>query len=61
MRNILALIAGGATWGASFALFPKLGFGPTEIKILPFVFGVIVWFSIKQAGKKKDDSDSKTA
>ena len=48
MRNTVALLAGGAAAGAIYALLPMLGFGSTETRVLTFVVGVIVWFSIKR-------------
>jgi hypothetical protein len=60
MRNFLALIAGGATAGICFATFQVFasksggtGFSSWEIQALPWVFGGIVWFSIKSAGQRR--------
>lgn len=52
MRSTLALIAGGAAAGASIPILRLLDFGPTELKILPFIAGLIVWSAVKSGGAK---------
>lgn len=52
MRNVLALVAGGATAGACLAIFRMLEFSGTELQLLPLFFGALVWFSIKNGGRK---------
>lgn len=64
MRNTLALIAGGASAGVALGVLRLFasdgnspGFSSGELRFLPWVFGVFVWFSIKNGGQKKSDQE----
>jgi RNA polymerase subunit RPABC4/transcription elongation factor Spt4 len=60
MRNTLALVAAGATAGASLAVLRffaskdgRAGFSSWEIQVLPWILAASVWFAIKNSGQKK--------
>lgn len=56
MRSFIARVIGGAVAGASIPILRLAEFGPTESKILPFIFGVIAWSTVRGAGRKNPEA-----
>ena len=52
-RDTVALVAGGVAAAASIPLLRALGGGPTELRILPVVAGLLTWSTVKYATPKR--------